>query len=331
MIMILSSMIAATLYMAMHMDTESSVACEDVAEKIIYLAVGEEYQADTEFVYDGEIIACDGGIIRGMQSGEAVIDSGCIRYIFRVSDLYTVEKTDMDKPYLPANAYSSAENAYLDEVLAYLIADKGYQTRAGALEAARFLTLRFPYKLLYFYENGRLDPQAEYHVDGEGRYYHQGLYLNGDKYQELSEVENGPAFWGMTLYEDYNGEYKANGLDCSGFVTWCLYNAGYDVGDIGAGPEEGVYDLSDLGVRKDIEDVEIAELQPGDLAGLDGHIGMIIGIDSSHIYVAEAYWVNDLQVRVYDHEQFLQASEWEYVLLMDEFYGPGGDITAMWN
>ena len=26
-----------------------------------------------------------------------------------------------------------------------------------------------------------------------------------------------------------------NGLDCSGFVTWSLYNSGLDVGDIGAG------------------------------------------------------------------------------------------------
>ena len=73
------------------------------------------------------------------------------------------------------------------------------------------------------------------------------------------------------------------------------------------------------------------ELKVGDLAGLDGHIGMIIGMNDDKIYIGESYWVNDLQVRVYSVEEFLNDSEWEYVVLMDRYYQADGNYTQYWE
>ena len=56
-----------------------------------------------------------------------------------------------------------------------------------------------------------------------------------------------------------------------------------------------------------------------------------IGIDEEKIYIGEAYWVNDLQVRIYEKEEFLEKSEWEYVILMDEYYKEEGNYTPMWS
>ena len=91
------------------------------------------------------------------------------------------------------------------------------------VEAARFLTLHFPYKIEYFYENGRLGTNG---IDGEGRYYHKGLYLNSSKYSTISKSKNGPKVWGCSLYSTPVKRNDNNGLDCSGFVSWALLNGG---------------------------------------------------------------------------------------------------------
>lgn len=54
-------------------------------------------------------------------------------------------------------------------------------SRAGVAEAARFLTLEFPYRIGYFNENGRLANPPK--VDCEERYYHKGLYLHSSRFE----------------------------------------------------------------------------------------------------------------------------------------------------
>ena len=49
------------------------------------------------------------------------------------------------KKYLPCEKYTEEENDLLDATLKDRINDVGYKTRAGAVEAARFLALEFPY------------------------------------------------------------------------------------------------------------------------------------------------------------------------------------------
>ena len=75
-----------------------------------------------------------------------------------------------------------------------------------------------------------------------------------------------------------------------------MYNAGFDIGDIGAGITDDVIDLTDVGIKKDIKDTNLNDLKVGDLIGFDGHIAMIIGIKNNDVYIAQMYWVGDLQV-----------------------------------
>ncbi len=306
-------------------------ACQIAEGDPIYLALGESYVFESSFSYDPDtqIIETDGNAITGSGIGTVTVEAACIRHEVHVSDLYTAPQIT-EKEFLPCHYYSEEDNTYLDKVLSIMISEAGYQTRAGALEAARFLLLRFPFKLHYFYENGRLDGSG-LAVDGEGRYYHRGLYLSEKKTEGITNVLEGPACWGCCLYEDATGSYTDNGLDCSGFIAWTLYNAGYDCRDLGAGPSPGIDDLSDLGEKLPVSQTDISQIKAGDLVGADGHIGIIIGMDKERIYIGEAYWVKDLQIRIYSHEGFLNESEWEYVINMDEYYGSLGNYTEMWN
>lgn len=312
-------------------ETAVEPSCQIITGESIYLAIGESYVFESSVSCDSEmpVIEVNDNTITGTGKGTVTVEAGCISHEVRVSDLYTIPQIT-EKEYLPCDYYSVEENEYLDEVLSYLIDKAGYQTRAGVVEAARFLLLRFPFKLHYFYENGRLD-HSDYTVDGEGRYYHQGLYLNEEKTREITDTLEGPACWGCTLFEDATGSYTDNGLDCSGFISWALYNAGYDCGDLGAGPSPDIEDLSNLGKKIPVWEAEISQIKAGDLVGSDGHIGIVIGMDGENIFVGEAYWVKDLQVRIYSYEEFLNESEWEYVIDMDDYYGSMGNYTEMWK
>ena len=338
MYLLLTGLLTGTWFLAKNKDAIETAACELNGFQHIYLAQGEKYDLGYDPETEKDLMIEDEAIISlesdnsflGMMKGITQVVWGCDTYEFEVSDLYTAQIMSMNKSYLPEDQYTIEENDYLDKVLADLIEKAGYQTRAGAVEAARFLTLRFPYKLHYFYENGRIESE-NYVADGEGRYYHKGLYLSDEKQRELSDISASTGCWGTPIYEDITDEITQNGLDCSGFITWALYNAGYDCGDIGAGPSEDVYDLTDLGELVYLDELDMNELKVGDLAGLDGHIGMIIGMNDDKIYIGESYWVNDLQVRVYSVEEFLNDSEWEYVVLMDRYYQADGNYTQYWE
>ena len=312
----------------------AEITCDVVSEEKIYLAVGESTRIDNiDSVEDDGVLSLDNGVITGLKAGISKIDVGCTLYEIIVSDLYTSPKINQDKDYLLCNEYSKEDNELLDTVLSYLIDRAGYGTRAGAVEAARFLTLRFKNKLNYFYENGRLDNDGNQdYADGEGRYYHKGLYLNEYKYEELDVdgIVEGPEVWGCELWSNgANGELEINGLDCSGFITWCLLNGGYNPGDIGSGINDNTLDLTDLGQRVSINNISFSEIKVGDLIGFDGHIGMIIGDDDSSLYVAQAYWVKDLQVSVYPYAE-IYNSDWKYIIKMDDFYKADGNLSDMW-
>lgn len=239
---------------------------------------------------------------------------------------------DFDKDYLPCNKYSEEENNKLDTLLKEKIESVGYKTRAGAVEAARFLTLDFPYRVNYFYENGRVAQGAK--IDGEGRYYHIGLYLNDKKYSEIGNHSTGPKIWGCSLYDNPAHRNIDNGLDCSGFVSWAMLNGGFDPGDIGAGITN-VYDLTDTGKRTTLTS-SLAKgntIKAGDLlwrsAG-GGHIGMIIGIDDDTYYVAEALWYDEIGVIISTYSKNSIANKFPYVILMDSYYEKDGSYTKMW-
>ena len=242
------------------------------------------------------------------------------------------------KDYLLCNEYTLEESQLLDEILEYRISEAGYQTRAGAVAAARFLTLEFPYRIAYYWETGRLNNTGKKYVDGEGRYYHKGLYLHESKKESIVASALGPQIWGckMRCYEDdppyfYPGRKYPNGLDCSGFVSWVLYNAGFDVGDRGAGESPTPYQLTDVGNFRTLTSslIKSGKIKPGDLFNYWGHISILVGEDDNNYYIAESLnTFGGVVIKTYSKKRVMNT--FKYVVLMDELYKEDGNLTDLW-
>jgi hypothetical protein len=233
------------------------------------------------------------------------------------------------REYFTCNMLNDEEANLLDDILFDRVNRAGYKTRAGVLAAARFLTLESTYEVPYFYENGRLENYEPYkHVDGEGRYYHRGLYLSPRKTTEITASFVGPVMWGCKLqnYTDWGGVYVTgelypNGLDCSGFVTWALLNGGFDVGDIGAGIEPEHKDVTDLGELVYLSDELMASgrVKAGDLIGLDGHAAILIGWDENNYYIAESLnTTKGVVATTVKRSDLVHNSIYKYVVLIFE-------------
>ncbi len=294
---------------------------------------------------DSSVVSVDKDKITGKKLGKTKINIVSNEIVLKeinvvVTDVITKVPKEFNnkKKYLPCNVFDKNEVKLLDTILVDRINDVGKNTRAAAVEAARFLTLEFPYRITYFFENGRIDISGVNYVDGEGRYYHEGLYLGKAKEKQIKYTYAGPAMWGCPLinYEDtylfsYGVKYP-NGLDCSGFVSWVLKNAGFDPGDIGAGnaysdPRE----LTDLGefVKLDNDIIYSDRIKVGDLINDWGHIAIIVGIDENNFYVAESLDIyGGVVTRTYPKKTITKP--FSYVVLMDDYYKEDGLLTNMW-
>ena len=334
---------------------------------MLYLAVGEDANINYYDIVlnnkkinydfkskDENIAKIENNKIVGVSKGETYIYSDKIKEKLRikVTDLITKPYATKDKKeILPCNAYTEEEAKELDEILEYKINNAGYQTRAGALAAARFLTLEFQYRVPYYYETGRIKYENNscnmsnintYIVDGEGRYYHKGMYLAESKKESITASKEGPAIWGCKIrnlekkpeYGFISGALMPNGLDCSGFVTWSLKNAGFEPGDVGAGEDPGRNcQCTDLGefvpLTNDL--LKSDKLKAGDLINWWGHIAMIIGIDKENdtYYIAESLsYIGGVRAMIYTKKELLDT--FKYVVLMDSFYKKDGNYTIMW-
>ena len=267
----------------------------------------------------------------GTTTISACIKSECVESVITVTNkIVNRPKTfDLSKAYLGCNKYTKEDNELLDDILKTKIENAGYKTRAGVVEAARFLTLDFPYRINYFYENGR---QTTNKVDGEGRYYHVGLYLEKSKYSTIKGSKKGPKTWGCDLYSTPAKRTIVNGLDCSGFVSWALLNGGFDVKDVGAGWSDKL-DLTDYGTVKKVNSSVVKSIKVGDLlhsTRAGGHIGIIVGMDNNNFYIAQALWYKPIGVIITKRSKTTLASEFPHVVLMDKYYKEDGNLTNMW-
>lgn len=314
----------------------------NVDNKTIYLIKDEEvkieYDSSLKYeVSNSDIISFNNGIIKGLSNGETKLtvsnDVDKKEIIVNVTDLLIQSTVNNSKSYLTCHNYSEEQASIIDKTLEYKINEKGYLTRAGAVEAARFLILNFPYKLKYFFENGRMDRSNSFfdYVDGEGRYYHKGLYLTDNKFGDLKASLRGPQPWGCSMYNDTTKVENPNGLDCSGFVTWAMVNAGYDPGDVGAGVND-YNDITDVGEIKYFNsDGAFENVKVGDLIGRKGHIAMLIGMEDNKYYVGEALDAGEYDMHVYSYsKEELIASHFEYFVYLDKFYKNDGNLTNMW-
>ena len=194
--------------------------------------------------------------------------------------------------------------------------------------------MEFPYRIDYFYENGR---QTTNNVDGEGRYYHEGLYLHSSRYSNITGKATGPKTWGCSLYSNPIHKEAPNGMDCSGFVSWALLNAGFDVKDVGAGFRDGkLNDLTDFGelVKLNKNNSTSGDIKVGDLlhslAG-GGHIAIIVGMDEVNYYIAQALWYEEANgVIITTRKKEELHEEFNEVILMDKYYIEDGKLTNLW-
>ena len=315
----------------------------------IYLAINGTYNFYNKIIGNSKSIKVsntnseiasisDNGIIKGIKPGTTTISVKYNKKEYKievlVTNLITVKPTggyDYKKGYLACNKYSKEDNDLIDEILKDRINTVGYKTRAGAVEAARFLTLEFPYRINYFYENGR---QTTNNVDGEGRYYNVGFYLDSSRYKNITGSSTGPKAWGCSMYSNPAHRNIDNGLDCSGFVSWALLNAGFDVKDVGAGFSDNS-DLTDFGELKSLtttlaksDKIKVGDLLHSYAAG--GHIGIIVGIDSNYYYVAQALWYDEIGVVITKYKKSSLPSSFPHVILMDKYYKEDGNLTNMW-
>ncbi len=326
----------------------------------VYLAIGGTKDLKVEIEKEGEpdetltwkssdesIVTVDeNGHLVGKANGKAkVIVSTNYEneYTFdvTVTDLIQVPTIGISynrKPTLPCNRYTKEEAALLDEILFARVAEAGDGTRGGAVAAARFLLLEFPYEVRYFNENGRMNGGYA-KVDAEGRYYHKGLYLDSSKFESVKISMNGPQIWGCPLYDNMLGSKRPNGLTCSGFVSWALYNGGLDVGDVGAGDYPHIdNELSDMGPHQKItyEFMASNKYKVGDFIARDGHAALIIGLTEDKVYTAESL-IPGVQVHIYDRykgivEEKNPFDKLTYIIDMTDIYPNGeGVYTDMWS
>lgn len=326
-----------TLYMWKGMEetlTYEVVSLGDADESISWSSSNENVATITD---DGHVV----GVGYGTSSIQLSSKDGAkseVKVI--VSPFITKPVVNPKKSYISCKQFNAEEATLIDSILFDRIEEAGYGTRAGVIAAARFITLEFSYRVPYFYENGRLNNYAPYkHVDGEGRYYHRGLYLNESKFQEIEASFVGPAIWGCDLqnYTDWGpyitGKYYPNGLDCSGFVTWALLNGGFDIGDIGAGANADHDDLDDLGTKVMITEelMQSDKVKAGDLIGLNGHMAILAGWDDTNYYIAESLnTTGGVVMTVVKKNQLVKNSIYKYIILMDSVYQKDGNYTNMW-
>ena len=304
------------------------------------------YEFDRKVTYtieDPTIISIENDTMSGLKVGTTtltatLVDGNTKNYKIIVTDLILPIAYNNDKPDLPCEHYTEEEGAILDKILESRVKEAGVGTRGGVIAAARFLTLEFPYMVKYFYENGRLiNHTLKPYLDGEGRYYHKGLYLTKSKFNDIVRSSySGPKLWGCGLYDQsVLRRTTPNGFTCSGFVTWAMLNGGFDVGDVGAGDfAQYNNDLSDLGPHHEItyDYMKNGNYKVGDFIGRNGHAALIIGIDDKYIYTAESL---PPKLMTYTYERYsgiVKDDNLTYVIEMGGIY-PNGDgwYTDMWK
>ena len=204
------------------------------------------------------------------------------------------------KPYMSCNTYTATDRMKYESILKDAINKAGYGTRAGVVEAARFLVGGLSYKVKY------LGPKNE---DSRlGRYNKVGLNIG---------YEDG---WGC-MFSGWT-----QGIDCTNFVNWAFIQAGLNL--------TGVYSNSNTYSVKNV----INNLKVGDLLltpASDGvrnyqHVGIIIGIDDNYIYVAEATTGNINAVVTTKWNKFSMPTSGKFSVAKLYNYPSEGNVTNMW-
>lgn len=204
------------------------------------------------------------------------------------------------KPFMKCRTYTEAERSNLEAKLKKAVATAGYGTRAGAVEAARFLVGALDYKVPY------LGPKTV--NTALGRYARVGLNIANS------------GGWGC------NVSGWTQGMDCTNFVSWVYAQNGMKVSSYST---KNVYRTA-----SDIANTKVGDLL---LSSKDTrsctefiHVGIIIGIDDKYFYVAESTTgsVNAIVTNKYTKNGFTDRRKFDCVKHVE--YPSNGNLTNMW-
>lgn len=202
----------------------------------------------------------------------------CLDYASKIN----IYKLDNDKPLLRGRIVDKEK---LDSKLKTRLESVTFGSRASAVEAARFLTLGYEYRI---------------------------PYKNGGKYFE----------------EGFNANWSTDGLDSSGFVSWCLLNAKTKIRRT-LNIKELVGNTSgSLKINEDLYKY-YDQIQVGDLAYQESRIGIIIGKNNGILYVAESDAKKGLIVSTIT-SYGKSESNYTNIYFADDYYETNGNITNMW-
>lgn len=101
------------------------------------------------------------------------------------------------------------------------------------------------------------------------------------------------------------GTERPNSLDCSGYVSWALKNGGYNI----EGPMT-TWDLEKIGNKIPITAATQNNIQAGDLASMEGHIGMIIKVDGNEITVSHCSGTGGMSITKMNTTTGLVTEDW---------------------
>ncbi len=195
------------------------------------------------------------------------------------------------KPKMSCNTYTLQDKIILDEKLKKAVLSAGYGTRAGVVEAARFLVGELDYTIPYV---------------GADRYNKEGLNIGQSN------------AWGC----------GSSGLDCFYFVYWALSQNGLPLGALYGGTKYKTREVLD---RLRVGDYIYTPCESNCKNKYNiNHIGLIIGIDDRNIYVAEETTggINSLIVSKWDKYNMPETGKFSVVRLVD--YPQEGNVTNMW-
>lgn len=201
------------------------------------------------------------------------------------------------KPFMKCNTYTDADRVRLEANLKKAISQAGYGTRAGVVEAARFIVGALDYKVKY------LGPKT---VDTRlGRYEKVGLNIG---------KKDG---WGCMV------SGWANGIDCTGFVAWAFIQNGIKVNSYAT---KNTYLISEALNKINVGDLFLSpktDISKGNFS----HVGIVIGIDEKYFYVAEST-TGSINALVVTKRAKTNPGGFKYVRLYE--YTSNGNLTKMW-
>lgn len=207
------------------------------------------------------------------------------------------------KSLMQCQTYSPQDRANLEAKLRQAVNEAGYGTRAGVVEAARFLVGALDYKVPY------LGPRS---VDSRlGRYETAGLNIGNN------------AAWGCRV----SGYIQ--GLDCTNFITWAFRQNGLLQSDFFY--TENMYKIRDV-----MDKIRVGDLMISPCSGTVCqtqkfvHIAIIIGIDKDYVYIAESTtgYGGGLLATRYPKDNMPSSGTLSLVKLYH--YSSDGNVTDMW-